>query len=133
MKERLLRTWARFAATHPWWVISGMIVLIILSLIVAQGMQMDMRWSDMLPEGDPMAQEFERIINEYKSASTILIVVQGDEMEIKRFADRIAPEIEALDEYVERVDYKLDTRFYGEHGFMLAEIQDLETMQDMFG
>jgi predicted RND superfamily exporter protein len=119
MKERLLRKWGRFAATHAWWVIGGLFVLVILSLISASDLQMDMRWSDMLPEGDPMAREFERIIKEYKSASTILIVIQGDEIEIKRFADRIAPEIETLEEYVERVDYKLDKEFYGEHGFML--------------
>jgi predicted RND superfamily exporter protein len=133
MKERLLRKWGRFAATHAWWVIGGLFVLVILSLISASDLQMDMRWSDMLPEGDPMAREFERIIKEYKSASTILIVIQGDEIEIKRFADRIAPEIETLEEYVERVDYKLDKEFYGEHGFMLANTQDLETMQEMFG
>lgn len=133
MKEQLLRKWARFAATHPWWVISGLFVLVILSLISTLDLQMDMRWSDMLPEGDPMAQEFERIINEYKSASTILIVVQGDEQEIKRVADRIAPEIQKLKEYVERVDYKLDKEFFSNHGFMLAETQDLETMQEMFG
>jgi predicted RND superfamily exporter protein len=133
MKEKLLRQWARFAATHSWWVIAGMFVLIILSLISAQDLRMDMRWSDMLPSGDPMAQEFERIIEEYKSASTILIVVQGDELEIKRFADEIAPEIEKLEEYVKRVDYKLDREFFSNHGFMLADDQDLETMAEMFG
>jgi len=133
MKERLLRKWARFASTHPWWVIGGMFILIILSLFSAQGLEMDMRWSDMLPEGDPMAEEFERIINEYRSASTILIVVQGEEQEIKEFADLIAPEIGKLEEYVERVDYKLDKEFFSSHGFMLAETQDLETMQEMFG
>lgn len=133
MKERLLRKWGRFTTTHPWWVISGLFILIVLSVISASDLQMDMRWSDMLPEGDPMAQEFERIINEYKSASTILIVVQGDEQRIKGFADRIAPRIEELKEYIERVDYKLDKEFFSNHGFMLAETQDLETMQEMFG
>lgn len=132
MKERLLRKWARFAASHPWWVILAMFVLIILSVISASGLRMDMRWSDMLPMGDPMAQEFDKILQEYTSTSTILIVLQGNELEIKQFADEVAPQIELLEEYVERVDYKIDKEFFGSHGFMLANTQDLENMVTMF-
>ena len=105
MKEKLLRKWARFAATHPWLVLGVIFVITILAVLSAYDLRMDMRWSDMLPMGDPMAKEFDNIIQEYKSASTILIVVQGDELEIKQFADEIAPQIEQLEEYVERVDY----------------------------
>ncbi len=133
MKEKILRKWARFATKHPWYVIAVMGVLIILSLILARDLKMDMRWSDTLPEGDPMAQEFERIIKEYKTSSTILVVVQGDEREIKQFADELAPEIAKLEEYVERVDYKFDKEFFSKHGFMMAEQSDLESMADMFG
>jgi len=132
MKERLLRQWARFVATHPWWVLAVMFVLIILSVIFASDLRMDMRWSDMLPSGDPMAQEFERIIKEFKSTSTILIVLQGDEFAIKKFADEIAPEVEKLEAYIERVDYKLDKEFFGRHGFMLTDIEDLRNTTDMF-
>ena len=133
MKEKLLRKWARFAATHPWLVLGVILVITILAVLSAYDLRMDMRWSDMLPMGDPMAKEFDNIIQEYKSASTILIVVQGDELEIKQFADEIAPQIEQLEEYVERVDYKFDKDFFGAHGFMLANTQDLENLVDMFG
>ncbi len=132
MKEKLLRKWARFAATHPWWVIIGLLIVTMLASISASTLRMDMRWSDLLPMGDPMAQEFDRILKEYKSASTILIVVQGEEKQIKQFADRIAPQIEQLTEYVERVDYKIDKEFFANHGFMLAKEQDLERTADMF-
>jgi hopanoid biosynthesis associated RND transporter like protein HpnN len=133
MKEQLLRKLGRFTTKYPWWIVGGIFVLIILSLVLAQNMDMELRWSDMLPANDPKAKEFERIIEEYKSASTILIVVQGDEAEIKQYADEIAPQIEKLDQYVERVDYKIDKEFFSEHGFMLAQRDDLETTVDMFG
>jgi predicted RND superfamily exporter protein len=93
---------------------------------------MDMRWSDLLPMQDPVAQEFDRILKEYRSASAIHIVVQGEEGQIKRFADIIAPQIEELNEYVERVDYVVDREFVSEHGFMLAKAQDLEKSMDIF-
>ena len=132
MKEKILRNWARFAATHPWWVITGLLVLVVLATISASTLRMDMRWSDLLPMGDPMAQEFDRILKEYKSASTIFIVVQGEEHQMKQFADEIVPQIEQLTEYVDRVDYKLDKEFFAKHGFMLVKAQDLERTADMF-
>ncbi|MCK4453287.1 multidrug RND transporter, partial [candidate division WOR-3 bacterium] len=108
MREKLLKKWAHFAATHPWRVIIGLFILTVFALISASRIRMDMRWSDLLPMHDPMAQEFDRILKEYKSASTIHIVVQGQEHEIKQFAEAVAPQIEELTKYVDRVDYKLD-------------------------
>ncbi|KPJ72653.1 hypothetical protein AMJ52_05620 [candidate division TA06 bacterium DG_78] len=132
MKEKLLRKWARIAATHPWWVIGILFVITVLSALSASRLKMEMRWSDLLPMHDPVAQEFDRILKEYKSAETIHIVVQGDETQMKAFADRIAPQIEELTEYVDRVDYKLDKEFFAQHGFMLVKEKDLETTKDMF-
>ena len=132
MREKILKKWAHFAATHPWWVIAGLLVVTVLATISASQIKMDMRWSDLLPMGDPMAQEFDRILKEYKSASTIHIVVQGQEHGMKQFAEAVVLQIEKLTEYVDRVDYKLDMEFFAEHGFMLAKAQDLERTKDMF-
>ncbi|MCK4234236.1 MMPL family transporter, partial [candidate division WOR-3 bacterium] len=132
MKERMLKSWARFATVHPWWVIGGLLFMAIVGILLSSRLTMDMRWSDLLPMGDPMAQEFDRILKEYKSASTSIIVVRGEEQKIKQFADRVAPEIEKLEEYVERVDYKFDDEFISEHGFMLVKEQDLKRTGDMF-
>ncbi len=132
MRKRLLRNWARFAAIHPWWVIGGLLVVTLLAFFSASRLRLDMRWSDLLPMRDPMAREFDRILNEYKSASTSIIVVQGPENQIKQFADEIAPQVERLEDLVERVDYKIDDDFFAEHGFMLAEARDLEKRVEMF-
>lgn len=132
MREKLLKKWAHFAVTHPWRIIIGLFIVTVFALISASRIRMDMRWSDLLPMHDPMAQEFDRILKEYKSASTIHIVVQGQEHEIKQFAEAVAPQIEELTKYVDRVDYKLDIKFFAEHGFMLAKAQDLKTTKDMF-
>jgi hopanoid biosynthesis associated RND transporter like protein HpnN len=132
MKEKILRNWARFATNRPWWVIAGLSVLVILSIFSASKLTLNMRYSDMLPMNDPTAQEFDRILNEYTSASTIIVVVQGEGRQIKKFADGIVPEIEKLDDYVEWVDYQLDKEFFANHGFMLSDAKDLERSKDMF-
>jgi predicted exporter len=132
MRERLLRNWARIAATHPWRVIIAVLIITVLAVFSASRIRMDMRWSDLLPMNDPKAREFDEIITEYKSASTFLIVVRGEEQQIKRFADAITPEIRELSQYFSRVDYKLDKEFLSNHALMLAEVKDLKTFADMF-
>ncbi len=136
MEDKILRRWARSAATHPWLVLAVITVAALLSIYSAflspWKIRMEMDWSDLLPMKDPTAQEFDRILQEYTSVSTIHIVVRGEEAQIKEFAEKIAPEIEALTEYVERVDYKMDSEFFSEHGFMLAKATDLERMVPMF-
>ncbi len=127
-----MRKWARFAATHPWLVIVCVLVITILAALSASRIRMDMRWSDLLPMGDPVAQEFDRILKEYRSASTIHIVVKGEEQQMKQFAEVIAPRLEKLTDYIERVDYKMEKEFFAEHGFMLAKATDLEQTKDMF-
>ncbi|MCK4941433.1 multidrug RND transporter, partial [candidate division WOR-3 bacterium] len=132
MRERLLKNWARFAATHPWRVIIALLIVAVLAAISASRITMEMRWSDLLPMDDPKAREFDEILTEYKSASTFLVVVRGEEQQIKRFADVIAPQILELTQYFDRVDYKIDKEFFSEHGFMLTEAKDLETTADLF-
>ncbi|KPK63621.1 hypothetical protein AMJ83_06245 [candidate division WOR_3 bacterium SM23_42] len=132
MRERLLRNWARFAATHPWRVIIGLLIVTVFAAISASRIRMDMRWSDMLPMNDPKAREFDKIITDYKSASTFLVVVRGEEQQIKQFADAITPQIKELTQFFDRIDYKIDKDFFSKHGFMLAEAKDLETGADMF-
>lgn len=132
MREKILRRWARFAATHPWRVIISVLIITVLSALSATRIRLDMRWSDLLPMNDPKAREFDEIITEYKSASTFLIVVRGEEQEIKNFADAVTPEIMQLTQFFHRVDYKLDKEFLAEHALMLTETKDLETSADMF-
>jgi len=138
MRERLLRKWGRFSTTHPWR------ILIVLFLIAAVSLgavaylytnkmfTLDMSWSDMLPANEPMAEEFDMILNEFTSVSNTIIVVRGKEKEIKKFADKIAPQIEKLSDYVDEIYYKIDKDFFAEHGFMLLKESDLKSTYDIF-
>lgn len=132
MRDKLLASWGRFAATKSGWVAAGILVLAVLASFSASRLKMTMRWSDLLPLEDPMVQEFDRIIKEYTNASNSIIVVQGPEHRIKEFAETIVPQVESLSEYVERVDYKIDEDFLRHHAFMLAKAKDLKKTVGVF-
>ncbi|MGB3091763.1 MAG: multidrug RND transporter, partial [Candidatus Zixiibacteriota bacterium] len=132
MRDKLLASWGRFAATKSGWVVAGILVLAVLASISASRLKVTMRWSDLLPLEDPMVQEFDRIIKEYTNASNSIILVQGPERQIKEFAEAIVPGIESLDRYVERVHYKIDEEFLRRHAFMLAKAKDLKKTVGVF-
>ncbi|UCB53435.1 MAG: MMPL family transporter, partial [Candidatus Zixiibacteriota bacterium] len=132
MRDKLLASWGRFTATKSGWVATGILVLAVLASISASRLSVTTRWSDLLPLKDPMVQEFDRIIKEYTNASNSIILVQGPEHRIKEFAEAIVPEVESLDQYVERVHYKIDEEFLRRHAFMLAKAKDLKKTVGVF-
>ena len=138
MRDKLLKAWGRFSMTHPWRILIGLFLAAVICIIfvayqsASKRFTMEMSWSDMMPANDPMAEEFDRILKEFRSASNTIVVIRGEENEIKKFADEIAPQIENLTEYVEEVYYKIDKDFLSRHGFMLMKEKDLEKTYDMF-
>lgn len=109
-----------------------MTILTVLAALSAARLRINLRWSDLLPEHDPKVIEFDKVLRDYRSASTTIIVVQGNELLMKQFVESIAPQIEHLTAYVERVDYKIDKEFFAEHGFMLVKSANLERMKGIF-
>ena len=138
MREKLLRKWGRYSMTHPWkiliclFLISAVSLGAVFYLYTNNIFTLDMSWSDMLPANEPMAEEFDKILKEFTSVSNTIVVVRGPEDEIKEFADRVAPQIEKLSDYVDDVYYKIDKEFFSRHGFMLLKEKDLKSTYDMF-
>lgn len=96
MRDKLLIKFAEFHSRHPWIMLTIVAVLTIFFLILSTQLQVAMRWSDLLPENDPRTVQFNNIIKEFKSSTSIVVVVQGEEERIKEFAEYIAPQIVAL-------------------------------------
>jgi len=118
MRDKILSKLAKLHANHPWRMLIIVTAITIICIILASQIQISPKWSDMLPKGDKRTAEFDRILDEFVSVSSIVIVVQGEEAEIKAFADTIAPKLLApipnpknkteKKIYVRRVDYKQD-------------------------
>ncbi len=49
--------------------------------------------SDLMPANDPRVVEYNKILDEFVTATNLVIVVQGEEKRIKAFADGLAPRI----------------------------------------
>lgn len=91
MREKLLKKLAEWHATHPWRMLLIVSLLTLIFAGFASQLKMTMRTSDLLPEGDPKVLQFNEIIDEFSTATNLIVVVQGEERRIKEYADTIAP------------------------------------------
>ena len=138
MRETFLIKLANWHASHPWRMLVLSLGLTIVFAGLASQLKVTMRWSDLLPARDNRTIQFNRIIEEFVSATSLIVVVQGAEQRIKDYADTLAPRmLEAYDgehdlSLFRRVDYKREIDFLKAHGLMLIKAQDLENLKDVF-
>jgi predicted RND superfamily exporter protein len=139
MRETLLKKLAHWHSTFPWRMLTVVFFLTVFFGVFAANLKVTMRWSDLLPSGDKRTIQFNKIIDEFVSATSLIVVVQGEEARIKEFADALAPRIlEATDsnqsdrKLFRRVDYKTEVDFMKNRGLMLVKAKDLENMKDVF-
>ena len=132
MRNKLLADLARFISTRPWW--SGLILLVVtLGLgFMAFQLKLSTAMTNLMPQDDPMVQEFDRVMEEFAGAASMLVVAEGDEQALVTFAERVAPQIEAIKDYVKKVDYKLPRDFLTKHALMLMKAEDLKNNHPLF-
>ncbi|MEE4311288.1 MAG: MMPL family transporter, partial [candidate division KSB1 bacterium] len=136
MRDKALTALARLHVNHPWRMLAIVVLITIIFLALASQLQVTMRWADLLPSNDRRTIQFNKIIEEFVSSTSIVVVVQGEESEMKAFADELAPRLLTA-EYdgktlIQRVDYKTEIEFLRKHGLMLIKEDDLKNIGDMF-
>ena len=123
---------------HPLRMLAVVGVLTVVFSLLASQIKITMRWSDLLPSKDRRTVQYNKIINEFVSATSIVVVVQGEEKKIKAFAEEafslIKESFDTKDStlFVRRVDYTQEMDFIKRHGLMLIKANDLENMKDMY-
>jgi len=133
MREKLLTKLAHLHVTHPWRMLTIVIVLTLIFGALFIQLDVTMRWSDLLPSKDPRTVQFNHIIEDFVSSTSIIVVVQGEEERIKQFADDLAPRLltatdttknAALKKKIEKAKEKIEMSM--EKGGKEAEINRLQ-------
>jgi predicted RND superfamily exporter protein len=93
MREKILKNLAKWHSSHPWRMALVVLLLTVIFAAFAGRLSITMRTSDLLPERDPKVIQFNKIIDEFTTATSLIVVVQGEEKRIKEFADQLAPQI----------------------------------------
>jgi len=138
MRDKILKALAKLHAQHPWkMVIVVLIISIIMGAFAAQ-LEQSMRWTDLLPTKSEKTIQYNKVINEFVTATNIIVIVEGEEEKIKAFAEAVVPQIKLATDpkdgklYAKRIDYKQDVDFIREHGLMLIEADNLQNMKELY-
>jgi len=132
MRTKLLSKIADLADRRAAWMFAIAVIITAIAAGLMQQLKIEMHFKNLMPQKHPMVQEFNQIVDDFSTATLIIVAARGKESELKRFADELAPKIEAMTEFVQRVDYKLERDFYLEHGFMLQKAKDLNNSKVIY-
>jgi predicted RND superfamily exporter protein len=74
MRDNILKKLADWHATYPW----RMLVIVILLTVILAGLSgqltITMNMKDLLPEGDPKVDQFNQIVDEFATATSLIVV-----------------------------------------------------------
>ncbi len=96
MRDKILKKLADWHATYPWRMLVAVIILTVILAGLSGQLTITMNMKDLLPAGDPKVDQFNEIIDEFATATSLIVVVQGEEKSIKTFADELAPRVVQL-------------------------------------
>ncbi|MGD8779468.1 MAG: MMPL family transporter [Ignavibacteria bacterium] len=132
MKSKILKSIASTADKYPVLMVSVALIITLAAAFFMDQLKMKMHFKNLMPEEHSMVQEFDKVIDNFSSAAMIVVAATGDEEELKSFADELVPKLKLMDEYIKRVDYKLEKEFYQRYGFMLEKAKNLKNSKEIF-
>ncbi len=138
MRDNILKALAKLHALHPWKMVIMVLIITIIMGAFATQLEQSMRWTDLLPANSEKTIQYNKVINEFVSATNIIIVVEGEEEAIKAYTEAVVPQIKLATDpkdgelYAKRIDYKQDVDFIREHGLMLVKADDLQNMKELY-
>jgi len=124
MRDKILLKLAAWHVTHPVKMLTVVVVLTVILSVLAGKLNINMQMRDLLPSGDPKVDQFNQIIDEFETATSIIVVVQGEEKQIKAFADELAPRV------IEVVDTTRNKKNQSEILKIKAEITALKNREN---
>ncbi len=132
MRDRLLLSLSKTISNRPWTTVLAIVIVTILFGWLMSQLKLETNFTNLMPKDDPMVEEFDRIMDEFAGAASMIVVAEGDPEKLILFADEAAGEIEQLKQYVKKVDYKLPKDLLADHALMLMKAEDLETNKSLF-
>jgi len=132
MRKKILCGIARLSAQHPLKVILFSLAFTFIAGALAQSLKLETQFKDLLPGNHLLVREFDQIVENFSTASMIIVAATGDETELKAFSDALAPRLLSLTDYIQRVDHKQDRDFILRHGLMLQKVKDLKNSRNLY-
>lgn len=113
------------------------LILLLVTLLfawMAGQLKLTTSFTNLMPAEDPRVKEYDRIIEHFQGASQLLVVAEGEEEQLKAFANELTPLIAAdsMRHLIRNVTDQAPLDFLANHGLMLTKSSELENLGDLF-
>ncbi len=113
MRTKFYNWLAALSAKHNKLLLAFCVVITMVALYLASQLQMKTQIADMMPQDIPQVKEYMKIIEDYSSASTVMITIESKDKNIERMkscAESIAQRLEDVTVVNPSKDQKLSTK-----------------------
>lgn len=125
-----VRLLTKMALNRPYWILAGIGLLTLVSLILAEHLLIRMNWTDLLPEHNMPAARYREIGDRFGEAS-IVVALEGERDAIVNMAEDLEPRLKEV-ESLYNVMGSIPVDFLREHGFALMRPEHFDRMLRMF-
>jgi len=146
MREKFFSWTAHITYNRAGLVFTLCLVLTVIAGILASSIRMDMTWSALVPEHDPSKATFQKVIDEFGSASQIVIALEGPgedtlisaARDLESMLEGITAELPGENgdfvtlEIIKDIQVQYDTAYVAQHGLMLVKANDLKKNKVLF-
>ncbi len=133
MFDRFLKFFLYLALQQKRVVIAVTITITCIAGYLASMIGVDMKWISLLPQSEPVVQEWVDVLENYPMGSNYLIVIESESPVLTEAAvETVTERIEALTDVVITTYGKLDETFLIQHGLRTIKPKDLKRSVDVF-
>jgi uncharacterized protein len=123
----LLSRITRRSVDHPWThTVIGAVILLI-SLILAAGLDVRPTWVDLVPDYDPSVASFREIADDFGAATPIIVALESDDLDaVAPAAEELAGILSRRSDLFRQVTAGIEPGFYRRYGLVLLSADELE-------
>ncbi|MFC1482910.1 RND family transporter [Candidatus Margulisiibacteriota bacterium] len=121
VRDTIIKRWSWFISKTYTWIVVICIVAAVLVMPSIRTIGFSFDWFDLFQKDYPMVTELKAIIDNFRSDSYILIVIEGEKNTITKFSDGLARELRNKPDLVAQVDNKLPLTFLRKYELLLFD------------
>lgn len=107
--------------------------LTLVSLYLCSFLKLNMQWTNLLPDSNPVVKQYIRATEDYTLGSNYIITVKADSIEkIEKTIDLIIPKLESLENVVSYTYGKSPEDFFMKHGLRMSKPKDVKRAAKIF-
>lgn len=129
MFKRLFELNHKLTTERPKTILAIALVVTIIAIVFAAGLKLELNWVALAPKGSEAVSEYERILEDFPTMDTVMVIIEADDHELlEAAAYDIGSEMEKLTDYVDSVTVGVDQDYVLDYALNFLPEEEVEAI-----